>query len=368
MLSERLESRLKQQRQQQCWRDPKQWIFDRGEGINFASNDYLGLRQDPRVISAFKTAAEKYGVGSGASSFVTGFTQAHQVLEDYLAQITGRHVMLFANGYTANVSVLTTLCQRGDSIVADKLCHASLIDGARYSGAKLIRFKHHDVDHAHERLKRVETENRWLITESVFSTDGSRADITALETLAHVQQAVFYLDHTHGFGVLNHDVYAAKNTDIVMAGLGKAVGCYGAFIAADKAIIDTLTQFARPHMYSTALPPALAAAILASLNIIETEPERRQLLETNIRYFQQCAQQLGLNLLHSTTPIQVISVGNNAQSLYYSERLRQQGLWVYPMRPPSVPAGQARLRIVLNTQHNKVDIERLCEALSQYQA
>lgn len=365
MQTKRLQQRLQRQQQQQRWRDPNDWIFNSKQGINFASNDYLGLRQHPLVKNAFKQAVDVYGVGSGASSFVTGYTEAHRALTHYLSELTGRSIVLFPNGYTANVSALTTLCQAQDILVADKYCHASLIDGARYSGARLQRYRHQDIAHADNYLRRLYKTAAWLITESVFSMDGSVTPLTELQKLANANETTFYVDHTHGFGVLNNDMDIFKQANIVMVGLGKAVGCYGAFVVSDPAVIESLIQFARPYMYSTALPPAIAAACLASLRLMQQEPQRRQQLHTIIQYFKRCAEQLALPITASTTPIQTVMRGNSDRALDDSQRLREQGLWVYPMRPPSVPANRACLRIILNITHQKTEIEQLCEALWQ---
>ncbi|MBI5451591.1 MAG: 8-amino-7-oxononanoate synthase [Gammaproteobacteria bacterium] len=341
--------------------------------INFCSNDYLGLASDPRLIAALADGARRYGVGSGASHLVTGHHAIHDALEQALAEFTGRpRALLFSTGYMANLGVITTLAGRHDRIFSDRLNHASLLDGARLSGATMQRYPHHDMAALHTLLAEPSTAQTLVVSDGVFSMDGDIAPLPQLMQLAHDSGSWLIIDDAHGFGVLGahgggtfeHCSQPHSDNVAVIGTFGKAFGTSGAFVAGSDALIETLIQNARSYIYTTALSPALAHATLVSLGIVRDEDWRRQQLRSLIERFRRGAAQLGLTLGESTTPIQPLIIGDNARCVAASERLLAAGLLISAIRPPTVPHGTARLRITLSAAHREVDIDRLLDALS----
>lgn len=341
--------------------------------ISFCSNDYLNLTQHPVVISAFQKAADQYGVGSGASCLIAGYKSPHQAFEEAFADFIGRpRALLFGNGYMANLGVFQALIKSQDSIYQDKLNHASLIDAGLSSQAKLFRYPHKDLNYLQKLLlKNKEFKNKFIISDSVFSMEGDIADIPELVKTAKNNKAVLMVDDAHGIGVLGktgrgiseYFNLAPEDIDILSSPLGKAFGGYGGVISGSEALIENLIQFSRSYIYTTGLPPAVAAAASASLEIIKTEFWRRERLETLIKYFKKSAQERELNIFNSDTPIQAYKVGGADKTLKISQFLLEKKLFVYAIRPPTVQPNTSRLRIALNCAHQESQIDYLLDSL-----
>ncbi len=342
--------------------------------VSFCSNDYLGLARHPELREALCHAAGRYGVGSGSAHLVNGHSQLHADCERRLAEFTGRErALLFSTGYMANLAVATALCERHDVIFQDRLDHASLIDGARLSDARLQRYRHGDLGQLERLLERhADARRRLIMVDGVFSMDGDRADLGGLAALAERQDAWLMVDDAHGFGVLGDrgaglceaEGLGQDEVPVLMATLGKAVGVFGAFVAGSELLIETLIQRARSYIFTTAAPPALAAAVMCSLELIEREGWRREKLQSLVTRLREQAAARGIELMDSSTPIQPLVVGDNARALAISERLFEQGFLVTAIRPPTVPQGSARLRITLSADHETADIDALLEALA----
>jgi 8-amino-7-oxononanoate synthase len=344
--------------------------------LSFCSNDYLGLASDPRIIDALKQGAETYGVGSGAAHLLSGHSIAHQELEYALAEFVGRpRALLFSTGYMANLGIITALLGRTDEIWEDRLNHASLIDGGLLSRARFRRYVHANVETLAESLtRRAATGMRLIATDGVFSMDGDIAPLPELATIATQHNAWLMVDDAHGLGVLGatgrgtleHYGLKIEQVPILMGTLGKAFGVFGAFVAGDAVLIETLIQAARSFIYTTALPPALAMATLTSLRIVQTETWRREQLFEHIKQFRTYAAQLELPLLPSITPIQPLLVGSSNQALAWSRHLETHGILVPAIRYPTVPKNQSRLRITLSALHTAKQVENLIDKLSYY--
>lgn len=344
--------------------------------LAFCTNDYLGLAQDPRLITAWKQAADESGVGSGSAHLICGHRREHAELEEALAEWTGRErALLFSTGYMANLGVIQALLQRGELCVQDKLNHACLLDGAQLAGAALKRYPHANVDAAARQLQGHEEACALLATDGVFSMDGDIAPLRELAALCTREGATLMVDDAHGLGVLGNDGAGSvaeaglseQDVPVLMATLGKAVGCSGAFVAGPAALIDGLIQFARTYIYTTAMPPALAAATRCAVTLARTESWRRQKLNALIQRFRHGAEQLGLPLMPSRTAIQPLLLGDAQGALEASRALEANGLLVVAIRPPTVPQGQARLRITLSAAHEEAHVDRLLEALARLQ-
>jgi 8-amino-7-oxononanoate synthase len=340
--------------------------------LNFCSNDYLGLAAHPRVIARFRSAAAQYGVGSGASHLVCGHSVVHHALEEALAEFTGRaRALLFSSGYMANTGILTSLLQRGDYVFEDRLNHASLLDGGLHSGARFQRFPHNDLAALDAKL-RAATGPRLVVVDGVFSMDGDTAPLAALAELCTAQDAWLMVDDAHGFGVLGArgvgSTEAAGLTvsavPVLMATLGKALGTAGAFVAGSELLIESLIQHSRNYIYTTALPPAVAAASLEALSLVKEEAWRRQHLGELIQRFRHGAAQLNLPLMASASAIQPLLVGEAAPAVALSERLRAQGFLIGAIRPPTVAAGTSRLRVTLSAAHSAEQVDQLLEHLA----
>ncbi|HEY4127439.1 MAG TPA: 8-amino-7-oxononanoate synthase [Gammaproteobacteria bacterium] len=339
--------------------------------VNFSSNDYLGLAADPRLAEAAKHGLDRYGTGSGAAHLVTGHSSAHHALEHELAAFCGRpRALLFSSGYLANLGIAGALVGRGDRILEDRLNHASLLDAGLLSGARFARYAHCDAVSLQRHLD--DGKGMALVmTDGVFSMDGDIAPLPALSKTTEAHGAYLSVDDAHGFGVIGaggrgsvelHGLGPAE-VPIYMATLGKACGVSGAFVAGSEALIETLIQRARTYIYTTAAPAALAEAARAALKLMETETWRREHLNALIAHFHAGATQLGLKLMTSTTPIQPLLVGEAEDALALSAALKEQGLLVAAIRPPTVPAGSARLRITLTAAHTTQQVDRLLAAL-----
>ncbi|HET8708242.1 MAG TPA: 8-amino-7-oxononanoate synthase [Pseudomonadales bacterium] len=342
--------------------------------LNFCSNDYLGLANDPRVKAAFIAGVEKYGVGSGASHLVIGHSTVHHALEDALADFCGRErAVLFSSGFAANLGVLTALLTEKDAVFEDKLNHASLLDGGLFSGARFQRYLHNDVQSLRQRLHKSDARHKLIVTDGVFSMDGDVAPLAELAQAAADHNAAFMVDDAHGFGVLGKtgagSVEAAglsqQQVPILMATLGKAAGVQGAFVSGSAVLVETLIQFARTYIYTTAIPPASAAAALKSLEIIQQEPWRREHVLNLVQRFRKGAAALGLNLMDSYTPIQPVLIGAAEDAVRWSNALAQQNILISAIRPPTVAAGTSRLRITFSAQHSEADVDRLLSVLGE---
>ncbi len=346
-------------------------IVDGREYTAFCSNDYLGLAADPRLAAAVRAGVDRYGVGAGASHLILGHSAAHHELEAALAAFTGLpRALLFSSGYMANMGIVSALAGRGDAVFADRLNHASLNDAVLVSRAAFKRYAHGDMAALARLLENTKARRRLVITDAVFSMDGDLAPVPELLALCEQYDAYLLLDDAHGFGVLGargqgvleHFVVSSPRI-IYMATLGKAAGVSGAFVAGDAAVIETLIQRARSYIYTTATPPLLAQALLASLPLIAEEGWRRERLRELITQLKQQLAGFPLQLMPSITPIQPLLVGGNDAALDLSAHLAAQGLLVPAIRPPTVPQGTARLRISLSAAHTADDVARLTAAL-----
>ncbi|MHA6206291.1 8-amino-7-oxononanoate synthase [Dyella soli] len=354
------------------------WVERDGRRLlAFCSNDYLGLAQHPGLVAALKRAADADGVGSGSAHLICGHRSAHAALEEELAEWTGRErALLFSTGYMANLGVMQALLQRDDLCVQDKLNHACLLDGAQLAGAELKRYPHADVAAAARQLDSRPDAAALLATDGVFSMDGDIAPLSELAALCRRAGATFMVDDAHGLGVLGQRgegsvAQAGLGQDevpVLMATLGKALGCSGAFVAGPAALIDGLVQSARTYIYTTAMPPALAAATLAATRLAQSEGWRRDKLDALVARFREGAAQLGLPLMPSPTAIQPLLLGDAQAALDAAEALERQGFLLTPIRPPTVPQGKARLRITLSALHEEADVDRLLEALARLPA
>ncbi|HVT33114.1 MAG TPA: 8-amino-7-oxononanoate synthase [Rhodanobacteraceae bacterium] len=345
--------------------------------LNFASNDYLGLAQHPALREALFRAAGKWGVGATAAPLLGGRRDEHAALEESLARWTGRErALLFSDGWMANLGVVPALLGRGDLCVEDKLDHASLLDAARLSGAELKRYPHADVDAARRRLESHPDAAALVASDGVFSMDGDVAPLAALAKLCRDAHATLMIDDAHGLGVLGPEgagsaAEAGLSQDdapILMATLGKALGTAGAFVAGSAALIDALVQEARTFVYTTAMPTAIAAAARAAIDVARFEGWRRDRLARLVAHFRAGAIAQGWTLADSRTPIQPVVIGASDAALAASTLLEGAGFHVPAIRPPTVPAGSARLRITLCALHAERDVDRLLDALRAIRA
>jgi len=344
--------------------------------LNFCSNDYLGLAADPRLAQAAGRALAESGTGSGAAALISGYNREHQALEEELAAFTGRpRALLFSSGWAANCGVLRALLDKSGTLIADELNHASLIDGGRLSGARYVRVAHRDVGGFARALEAARGAPTVLATDSVFSMDGDPARLRELAALCRGHDAALMVDDAHGFGVLGEgrgalfaDAAApltGADVPVYMATLGKALGVSGAFVAGSAALVEYLVQRARTWVFSTAPPPALAAAAREALRIVRDEPERRARLFDNVHRFRAGAAERGIALGESATPIQALVLGEERRALAASAALLARGFWVAAIRPPTVPRGTARLRITLSAAHAPAQVDALLEALAE---
>lgn len=347
--------------------------------LNFCSNDYLGLANHPKVKKAFINASERYGVGSGASHLVNGHSYEHHALEEELAAFTGRQrALLFSTGYMANMGVINALTGKGDTIIEDKLNHASLIDGALLSRAELLRFKHGDMKQAKALLKISSSSNEskhtsLLAVDGVFSMDGDLAPLPELAKTCTENNTWLMVDDAHGFGCLGkngggtteHFGLSESEVPILVGTLGKAFGTFGAFVVGSETLIESLIQFARTYIYTTALPPAVAAATRASLKILQEESWRREKLQALVNMFRNACRELNLELMDSPSAIQPLVLGEDQIALDASSFLLSEGIWVSAIRPPTVPQGSARLRITFSAEHEESHVRMLLNALEK---
>jgi 8-amino-7-oxononanoate synthase len=344
--------------------------------VNFCSNDYLGLANHPDVVQAFKAAVDRYGVGSGSAHLICGHSAAHHALEDELAAFTGRdRVLLFSTGYMANIGVISALLGRGDAVFEDRLNHASLLDGGLLSGARFKRYAHADVADLVAKLAR-SSGNKLVVTDGVFSMDGDFAPLDTLAVIAKNHQAWLMVDDAHGLGVIGkngggiieHYGLGQDDVQVLMGTLGKGLGTFGAFVAGSEILIETLIQQARTYVYTTALPPAIAEATRASLKLVIAENWRRDKLQKLAERFRQGAEQLGLTVMTSSSPIQPILIGDSQRAVDLSNSLLKAGFLVSAIRPPTVHQGSARLRVTFSALHELEHVDQLLDVLDQISA
>lgn len=339
--------------------------------INFSSNDYLGLASSAALREALIEGVHRFGVGAGASHLICGHSAPHQALEEALADFLNRDsALLFSTGYMANLGVISAFCSRQDTVYQDRLNHASLLDGAKLSGAKLVRYPHRtcpviDTDRA-----------GLLVTDGVFSMDGDFADLPTLVRVTRQSDTLLMVDDAHGLGVmgesgrgiLEHFGLTQEDCPLLIGTLGKAFGTFGAFVAGPREYLDFLIQKSRTYIYTTAMPPATAHATLRALSLIQSDDWRRAHLDRLIHRFKSAVRDLGLSLLDSTSPIQPILIGDNNGALSASQHLLEMGFLVMPVRPPTVPKGTARLRVTLTAGHTEEQVDGLLGALAAYVA
>ena len=352
--------------------------------LSFCSNDYLGLANHPQLIAALQKGVRQHGVGAGASHLISGHSGAHHKLEQALAKFVGKPAaLLFSSGYLANLGAVQALVGRVDTVFADKLNHASLNDAALLSRAQLKRYRHNDLAHLTQLLQQSGSGRKLILTDAIFSMDGDPAPLPQLLALSEQYDAWLLVDDAHGFGVwgengrgsLFHSKaplplgeglgWGSSPRIIYMATLGKAAGVSGAFIAAESVVINTLIQRARSYIYTTASPPALSSALLVSLKLLQQEDGRRDQLRKLTGQLRAGLADLKWQLMRSDSPIQPLLIGDNDEALALSAALRERGIWVPAIRPPTVPQGTARLRISLSAAHTEQDVQQLINALHE---
>ena len=376
-----LATQLQARRDQQLYRerliiDGPQGVTVRVDGrdyLSFCSNDYLGLANHQDVVSAFHRGIDEFGCGSGAAHLITGHSRAHHALEEELADFVQRpRALLFSTGYSANLGVMAALLGRGDRVFEDRLNHASLLDAARLSRARLLRYEHNGALALASRLAASPACETLVATDGVFSMDGDMAPLADLSAVAAQHHAWVLVDDAHGLGVLGPQgrgsvVQAGlgvSEVPILMGTLGKAFGTFGAFVAGSDDLIETLIQQARTYIYTTAPPPAVACATRAALQRVREDDWRREHLQGLIRVFRSGARQLGLTLCDSQTPIQPLLVGAAGRALQLSQALRDRGILISAIRPPTVAEGSSRLRITFSAAHSEAQVQQLLAALA----
>lgn len=347
-------------------------IIDGRRRLNFSSNDYLGLAAHPALAEAARHALDTYGTGSGAAHLVTGHTHAHHALEEELAEFVQRpRALLFSSGYLANLGMATALAGRGDLVVEDRLNHASLLDAGLLCGARFSRYAHSDPPALAARLQQA-GKRKLVMTDGVFSMDGDLAPVSELAGVAEAAGAFLMVDDAHGFGVLGehgrgtleHFSLGLDEVPVLMATLGKALGTFGAFVTGSETLIETMIQKARTYIYTTAPPAVWAEAARAALKLVRTETWRREKLHVLIARLRSGAAELGLPLLDSATAIQPLMIGETARALAVSDALAARGILAVAIRPPTVPAGSARLRLTLTAAHSEAQVDQLLDALT----
>ena len=377
-----LESKLKNHQKKNLFR--QRLIFENGckillkeknsSFLNFCSNDYLGLASHPTIIKAFKSGVDQYGVGSGASYLISGYRKITQEMEQRFAEFLGfPKALFFANGYMANLGVISSLANLNDAVYQDRYNHASLLDAGKLSRATSRRYLHRDCQSLEKYLvKNTKSANKFIVTDGVFSMTGEIAPLADLNQLSQNYHCFLVVDDAHGVGFLGKtgkgslELLSINFFDrlIGVFPLGKAFGCYGALVAASEEVIESLIQFARPYIYTTAPPPAIACASLASLQIIEKEAWRREKLQKMICFFRKKAEERGLFLNPSATAIQTITINDNVAAIHIAKKMKQSGFLIGMLRPPTVPT--ALLRITLRVDHEENDIMNLLDNLQEF--
>lgn len=365
------QGRRRARRELQSPQGPVVRLDDR-EVLNFCSNDYLGFANHPAITLAFRQGVDRFGTGSGASQLVCGYTTAHRLLEEKLAEFTARpRALLFSSGYLANLAIVASLLDRSGVVIGDRLNHASLIDAALLSRATVKRFRHADPAALEEALRKTGDTIKLVMTDGVFSMDGDIAPLNEYAGICENEHAWLAVDDAHGFGVLGEhgggtlelQGLGVKQVPLLMATFGKALGTSGAFIAGEKEVLEYFVQSARTLIYTTAPPPALAVATVRALELLREEDWRRQALHELINYFRESARQQGLSLAPSRTQIQPLIIGAADKTVALSKRLLEKGIYIQAIRPPTVPEGTSRLRITLTAAHERRHVDQLLETL-----
>lgn len=346
--------------------------LDGREFIDFSSNDYLGLSSHPRLIEASKNALEKFGTSSSSSRLLSGDLEIHHHLEDKVALFKHKEAALvFNSGYQANVGIISALYARGNCIFSDRLCHASIIDGILLSGAKHFRFQHNDNAHLETLLKRERRKSKQglIVTETIFSMDGDRPLLAELVALKEKYNCQLMVDEAHATGIFGktgggvaEEEGLEEKIDFIMGTFSKALGGFGAYLAASKKIVEYLVNTCRSFIYSTALPPAIIACNLAAIDLVKEEPFRRQSLLSCAAYLRSALEEKGFQVKGCSQIIPLV-IGDNLKAIEFARRLQELGFWILAVRPPSVPKNQARLRISLNYFHKKEILSQLIEAI-----
>ena len=376
----RIEEFLKKRKEDNLLRVLKPANY-RGEGlrlvegkeyIDLSSNDYLGFSTHPKLKRIAKEAIERLGVGSSASRLLSGDLDIYHQLEEKTADFKGKEkALIFNSGYQANLGIISAICNRGDVIFSDKLNHASIIDGIVLSGAKFFRYRHNDSNHLDQLLKqqRHKAKEALIISETIFSMDGDRSRLKELVGLKEKYNCKLIVDEAHATGIFGkngtgviEEESLVQGVDLIMGTFSKALGSFGGYVACSEILVNYLINTARSFIYSTALPPAVIATNLASLELVAEEPERREKLINNANYFRQSLKDLGFKVKGSSQIVPVI-ISDNQKVFKISEELQKKGYWVLPIRPPTVPTGESRLRFSLTVNHSKEILERLIKDL-----
>ncbi|QTL41732.1 8-amino-7-oxononanoate synthase [Xenorhabdus budapestensis] len=368
-LAERRGTSLWRSRQVHLGSDGQLLDTSDGQYLNFSSNDYLGLSQHPQIIAAWQQGAEQYGVGSGGSGHVTGYTAAHYMLEQQLAEWLGySRALLFISGYAANQGVIAALMEKEDRIIADRLSHASLMEAAMQSPAQLRRFLHNNPDSLKQHLAKECAGKTLVVTEGIFSMDGDSAPLDVIAQQAQSTGSWLMVDDAHGIGIRGDEGRGScwlqdVKPELLIVTFGKAFGLSGAAVLCDEQTAEYLIQYSRHLIYSTSMPPAQAVALSEAVRQIRAGDELRYRLQNNIRYFRREAQNLPFSLMDSEIAIQPVIIGDNERCIALSHLLMQQKVWVKAILPPTVPPDSARLRVTLTANHTRQDIDVLLEAL-----
>jgi 8-amino-7-oxononanoate synthase len=368
-IAEELQSLRERDRYRQIrWieESPSPWVRMNGERVLLlCSNNYLGLANDPRLKEEALRAIEKWGCGSGGSRSISGSLAIHRLLEEKLAQFHRcEAALLFNSGYSANLSLLTSLMGEGDAIFSDALNHASIVDGCRLSKASVQIYHHLEMRHLESLLQENQEKRRKLIvTDGIFSMDGDLAPLSDIVQLAKRYEAFTMVDEAHAIGVFGpngrgatEDFQLSQEVDIRMGTFGKALGCFGAYVAGNKSLIEFLINRGRVFLYTTAIPPSVSASVMASLDIVEQEPERRERLWTNVHYLRDGLNHLGFDTLKSEAHIIPVLIGEPEETMEMDRRLLEKRVFVQGIRPPTVPEGQCRLRVTVMATHTREDI------------
>ena len=351
------------------------FVYKKKEYLSFASNDYLSLANDKRIISSAKRALDKYGYSTSSSALISGYSKSHFALEEELSSFLGQEkTLLFSTGYQANLGVIKSLVNRGGYIFADNLNHASLIDGSILSRANFKRYKHKDIDNLEELLEKTKSlENKLIISDSLFSMDGDFANLKKLKSKLNKHKATMLIDEAHSLGIFGKGgsgllVESALNNkdDIFLTGtFGKSIGTFGAFFSGKKDVVDFVMQNSRGYIYSTSLPINTVEATRKSLKIIKKEDWRREKLFSLINYFKSNIKNLNLSAINSDSQIQALMVGSSKDALFISNELMKAGIYIPAIRPPTVEEGKSRLRISLTVDHSEKDISYLLNILDK---
>ena len=344
------------------------------EFMDFSSNDYLGLSGHPRLIEAARRALDRFGASSSASRLLSGDLEIHHQLEERVARFKNKDsALIFNSGYQANVGIISSLYGEGDLILSDRLNHASIIDGILLSGARSFRFRHNDPCHLEDilRKERGRYKKALIVTESLFSMDGDRTDLSALADLKERYGCEIMVDEAHATGIYGmngsgvvEEEGLSDRIDLIMGTFSKALGSFGAYLAAPKGVIDYLINTCRSFMYSTSLPPSVIAADIASLDLVKEEPERRKTLLDNAAYFRDALREKGFTVKGSSQIVPLV-VGDNFKVQEIARSLQDRGYWVLPIRPPTVPQGEARLRFSITYNHDRDILKRLIDDIEE---